>query len=384
MKIKLLLIPLLMGLLASPMVKGQDEEAEKSFSISGSVDTYFHTALGTEEDAPGSSFANLKGFSLGMANIIASYDGEKAGFVADLVFGPRGTDAVFYSPYYSTSAQIVNQLYAYWKPSESFTVTMGNFNTFLGYEVISPTVNINYSTSYMFSYGPFSHTGIKANVDLEGGVNILFAVMNPTDFTEFNPVSTYTLGAQLGYSGDAGGIWLNLIYGDQDGTLEDDAVDHDGDGIADDYSYGGLFQIDLTTGWDLTDNFYLGVNASIQTLGAGEVFDGTDIVDSDADNSSFAGLAIYPKLTLSETFALGFRAEYLAIKNYHLGIVGLDEDGNGNVIDLTVSGNIAVGNLMIIPELRVDMASEDTWTKKDDDELTKTMPTFNLAAVYKF
>ena len=41
------------------------------------------------------------------------------------------------------------------------TVTLGNFNTFLGYEVISPAANFNYSTSYMFSYGPFSHTGMK-------------------------------------------------------------------------------------------------------------------------------------------------------------------------------------------------------------------------------
>ena len=49
----------------------------------------------------GSSFANNTGFALGMANIIASYEGEKVGVVADLVFGPRGTDATFASPMYS-------------------------------------------------------------------------------------------------------------------------------------------------------------------------------------------------------------------------------------------------------------------------------------------
>ncbi len=45
--------------------------------------------------APGTSFANRPGFALGMANLIASYEGEKVGFVADLVFGPRGEEAVF-------------------------------------------------------------------------------------------------------------------------------------------------------------------------------------------------------------------------------------------------------------------------------------------------
>ncbi len=104
-----------------------------------------------------------------MVNLIAGYEGEKVGFVADLVFGPRGSDAVFLSPYYNAgagTANIINQLYTYWKVSDAVTLTLGNFNTFLGYEVISPTANFNYSTSYMFSYGPFSHTGLKADFAL--------------------------------------------------------------------------------------------------------------------------------------------------------------------------------------------------------------------------
>ena len=48
-----------------------------------------------------------------------SYEGEKSGFVADLVFGPRGADAVFGlpngigdagDPHFYRSANIVNQL----------------------------------------------------------------------------------------------------------------------------------------------------------------------------------------------------------------------------------------------------------------------------------
>ena len=69
----------------------QEEEAESSptFSVAGSIDTYFRSS----EAAPGTSFANLPGFAMGMANIIMSYEGEKSGFVADLVYGPRGADA---------------------------------------------------------------------------------------------------------------------------------------------------------------------------------------------------------------------------------------------------------------------------------------------------
>ena len=116
------------------MTLNAQDEAPK-LSVSGTVDVYYRANLSAPNDedaiAPGSSFAQLPGFSLGMANVIASYEGEKAGFVADLVFGPRGTDAIFASPMDSGTGNIVNQLYAYWNVSESVTLTMGNFNTFL-------------------------------------------------------------------------------------------------------------------------------------------------------------------------------------------------------------------------------------------------------------
>src|SRR5690606_25110413 len=221
-------------------------QEEAKFQISGSVDGYYRYNFSDEQrQAPLSSFANDPGFALGMANVIASYEGEKVGFVADLVFGPRGEDAVFLS---TGSSNIVNQLYVYWTVSDAVTLTFGNFNTFLGYEVISPTGNFNYSTSYMFSYGPFSHTGLKADFSLSENWSAMLAVMNPTDYTEYNPAGVYTFGAQLGYETEKGGTWLNAIYGKQ----------YDGTAISEE----ATFQIDLTTGYDLTDMFYLGLNAT--------------------------------------------------------------------------------------------------------------------------
>ena len=104
-----------------------------------------------------------------MANLTASIETDKVGFMADFVLGPRGEDATFLSPDLRPggSSNIVNQLYAYWNMTDKLTATIGNFNTFLGYEVISPTGNFNYSTSYMFSYGPFSHTGLKVDIATE-------------------------------------------------------------------------------------------------------------------------------------------------------------------------------------------------------------------------
>ena len=370
---------------ATPVVVVEEEE-EKTFTLSGSVDAYYHTSfksinpsavtpLGTLASAPSTSFANLKGFSLGMVNLIASYQGEKVGFTGDLVFGPRGKDAVFGT---ATGQAIVNQAFVYYKLSDKFTVNLGQFNTFLGYEVISPAVNFHYSTSYLFSFGPFNHTGLRVDYAGEDGFVAKLALMNPTDIVEFNPVNTYTIGAQIGKTSDAGGIWLNFLYGDQDGTLDKKV------NVAGDASNGTLFQADLTTGWNLGEKFYIGANASIQSTSTGEFVNGAgNIVDATGDPSSFFGVALYPKIQLTETFALGLRAEHFAIKNNHLGIFGLDTEGDGSVNEFTLSGNYKVGGFTFIPEFRIDMTSEDSFLDADLKP-TNMMPTLNMAAVYKF
>jgi len=317
-----------------------DEEESTKFDISGTVDVYYRTNLtgpnGDNAIAPGSSFANLDGFALGMANVIASYEGEKVGFVADLVFGPRGTDAIFLSPQYSLTGNIINQLYAYWNVSDSFTLTLGNFNTFLGYEVISPAGNFNYSTSYLFSYGPFSHTGLKADFDLGNDWSAMVAVMNPTDVTELNGDGDYAAGAQLGYSGQ----YLNFLY-----------------------SEGG-FEIDYTGGFDLSEDFFLGINAAY--------FDNSDA------GVDFAGVALYPQYKTSENFTLGLRGEYFTETG--VGAIG---GGAESVIALTLSGNATIGDLTIIPEIRLDSADEDAFLNADLDP-TASLASFVLAAVYSF
>jgi hypothetical protein len=323
----------------------QEEETKekKSFSFSGSVDAYYRANLTAPNDenaiAPGSSFANLPGFALGMANVIASYEGEKVGFVADLVFGPRGTDAIFASPMYSDTGNIINQLYAYWDVSESVTLTMGNFNTFLGYEVISPVANFNYSTSYLFSYGPFSHTGLKADIALSDDLSLMLGVFNDTDLTEFNPTGDYAVGAQLGYADQ----FLNVLL---------------------DPSF---FEIDFTGGVDLTDEIFLGINAAYLSL--------------DDDAGGFMGAALYPQYTVSNTFSIGLRGEYFA-EDGNFGAIGSGIKDT-SVFAATLTGSFSIDNLMIKPEIRLDSASDDAFID-NDLAATKSLGSFVVAAIYKF
>lgn len=350
-----------------------DDTKAAPLSLSGSVDSYYRTTLNTYDKgasaAPVSSFNNQTGFALGMINLVASKEGEKSGFVADLVFGERGQQAVFNS----FGTYMVNQLYAWFKPMDDLTITIGNFNTFLGYEVISPTGNFNYSTSYAFSYGPFSHTGIKADYAISDELNFLLAAMNPTDMTDWSPNSNMTLGAQLGYSADNGGAWLNLVHGNQTG--QDDADQK-------------LTQIDLTTGWDLTDQLYAGLNLT---------WNGTSSGIDTVDANSYIAAGLYLQYALSDDLSIGFRGEYLGESNGGYGILGqyapvYDADGKASVIDLTLSANCKVGDLTLIPEVRIDMVSDsspatgtaiEAFTDKNGDA-TSNLISLGLAAVYAF
>lgn len=322
-----------------------DSEDKKKFSLSGSIDAYYRVNFNGPnkelEDgtivAPGSSFANLPGFALGMANVIAAYEGEKVGFVADLVFGPRGTDAIFASPMYSATGDIVNQLYAYWNVSDKVTLTFGNFNTFLGYEVISPVANFNYSTSYLFSYGPFSHTGLKADFAFTDDFSLMLAVMNPTDLTEFNPTGKYAFGAQLGFKGQ----YLNFLTDD------------------------GAFEIDYTGGFDITKSVFLGINAAYYNN----------------DDFGFAGVALYPQFATSDNFTIGFRGEYF-LEDGDFGAIGTGVE-DSSVFAATLTGSYTINSLIIKPELRLDSASDDAFMDNDLAP-TKSLSSFLLAAIYAF
>ena len=305
------------------------QEEEPTLSISGTVDAYYQTYITSPDDAGtafGTSFADETGFALGMANLVASYDLESTGVVADVVFGPRGDSAV--------GGYNLNQLYAYWNVTEGTTLTMGRFNTYLGYEVISPAGNFNYSTSYMFSSGPFSMVGLKGDFTL-GETSLMLAIMNPTDVNN-NTTGGYALGAQFGYAGQ----FLNLYY-DNDEVLG--------------------FEVDYTGGFDVDDELFIGINAAYQV----------------SNDAGFYGVALYPQYTVSDSFAVGLRGE----------LFGLHDDSDDDlpsVFSTTLTGSYTVENLTIKPEIRLDSWSELEPYTDNDGLATDSLAAFTIAAIYSF
>ncbi|SKB26656.1 outer membrane beta-barrel protein [Maribacter arcticus] len=325
-------------LLAVSSVIAQEEE-KSALSLSGSIDTYYRTTFneaGVDESSSFTSFANQTGFALGMANIIGTYETGDTGFVVDLVFGPRGTEATFNNDVLNG---VINQAYAYWNVSEGTTLTIGRFNTFLGYEVIAPAANFNYSVSHLFSNGPFSHVGLKADFTLSDDVSLMLGVMNPWDTNDITGTGEYSFGGQLGFYGQ----FLNLYY---------DSGKNDGLG----------FEIDYTGGFDVSDDFFFGINAAYNKNSETE--------------SGFYGLAIYPQLTTSETFAIGLRGEYMTFTQD-----GLDDTP---VLAATLTGSYTTGNLIIKPEVRLDSWGNDVEPFGNATDPTNSLASFTLAAIYSF
>ena len=328
----LCLVALLSFTTTTVMAQDDDTADEPTFSFSGSVDTYFRASFSEDPTGPQTSFADLNGFALGMANFIVSYEGEKSGFVADVVFGPRGSAAVFGSV--GNSSELVNQLYAYYNLSDNVTFTLGNFNTFLGYEVISPVANFNYSTSYMFSYGPFSHTGAKLDFSVSDDISIMLGVFNQTDQTEYNLDRYTAFGAQLGLYGQ----YLNYLGGD------------------------GYSQIDFTGGFDLSDSFFLGINATTASM----------------DDMGFSGVALYPQIAASDSFSLGLRGEFFATTGGYLF-----DDGDQDNLSITLTGSFTSGNFIFKPEFRIDSNSAEIFAISPT-EMSDSLSSFVFAMIYSF
>ena len=343
--------------IASFSVKAQDESP--AIDITGFADLYYQYNF--NENASGlTSFTEAhNSFELGMINLVFSTEFGKAGLVADLGFGPRADVANGFAG--STLAPI-KQLYLTYAFSDRITLTAGNFGTHVGYEIIDAPGNFNYSTSYMFSYGPFYHTGVKLDVGIADNIGFMVGFFNDTDSkTDLN--DTKHFGAQLSYSLGGLDAYFNFLGGNEDGV--------DGSG-------NNSFQYDITATFQASDKLMVGLNTTTKVMRYSE-----DETLGSIPNDQWFGGALYLNYTVTDDFALGFRGEYFDDTDaLNIFDIATFPDG-GNLVDLTLSANIKSGPLTFIPEFRVDIASEDIFT--DANGLPAgTSPTVLTALVYSF
>ncbi len=115
-----------------------------------------------------------------MASLRADHSFGKASATVDLGFGRRAEEFSYADPNNATLFA-VKQAYVSYAVSNKIKLTMGKWATHIGYELADAYLNRNYSMSYMFSYGPFSHTGLKADFGLGEKSAFMVGMANTTD-----------------------------------------------------------------------------------------------------------------------------------------------------------------------------------------------------------
>jgi len=349
MKTKILVLSLLSVL--SFKAIAQNDSTSTPLSISGSADTYWKYDFSKKANLLTSFATDQNSLSLGMIDVVLKKSTGRASFVGEISFGPRGEGQSIPNTGSAGQSFHIQNLYANYAFSDKFSMTAGYMGTFVGYEVISPVGNYNYSTSYLFTNGPFQNAGVKATYAFSPKVSLMAGLFNGwNSYTATNGVSNF--GTQLMVTPAEGWTaYLNLLTGED--------------------AYGGYGTIiDLTTGYQVSESLKVGLNLA-------------DFSKSKSADGGYTGAALYLQNSFTKGFGLGLRTEYF---NSKAGSKGLTLSGilpNQSVVAFTLSGNLKAGGLTFIPELRLDNGSATQFLKENGSP-TKSASQFSLAAVYAF
>jgi len=342
---KILLLSLITVSALSFKVQAQDKAADPPLTITGSVDAYYKYDFSGHNNIPTSFASDNNSFSIGMIDLALKKKVGKASFVGEASFGPRSDQSL------PVPANHIQNLYVSYDVTDHFNLTGGYMGTFIGYEVISPVGNFNYSTSYLFTNGPFQNAGVKATFLFSDKASLMVGAFNDqwNVYTAVHNIGAF--GAQLMLAPVKGWTaYINLLT-TSNSTPTSGTV------------------IDLTTAYQITDAFKLGLNAADYSASKG------------AGTGGYSGIALYPQLAVSSDVTLGVRGEYFKTKTGTFATFG--PPAGSSVTAFTLTANIKSGPLTLIPEVRLDNGKTNMFTNSSL-AASKSASQFVLAAVYAF
>ncbi|MEO6905002.1 MAG: outer membrane beta-barrel protein, partial [Ginsengibacter sp.] len=332
-------------------INAQDSSKVSSIKLSGSADVYYRYDFNNPKSAPYNNYTSFtnsqNSFELGMVSVKAEHNTGKVGMVADIGFGKRAEEFSYND---GGSSVAIKQLFFTWSPSSAVKLTLGSWSTHIGYESVDAYLNGNYSMSYMFSFGPFFHTGLKAEFSLNAKTTLMFGIANPSDLKQASNFPKMII-AQLSTASKDDKLKAYLNY--QGGKHNDS---------------GRLYQADFVLNYSISEKFNLGYNGTVQSR----------------QNNNFGkwesakiwyGSALYANAAPKEWLGFTLRTEYFNDKK---NILGFDAD----IFATTFSTNFKIDNLTIIPEFRFENAKRKIYSKQND--VVNNTGNFLLAAVYKF
>jgi Putative beta-barrel porin-2, OmpL-like. bbp2 len=333
-----------------------DPKKEPFLVISGSADAYYKVDFANTKANGFTSFTQTHNtFALGMASVKFEHKGRKVSAVADLGFGQRAKDFAYTD---DGITQAIKQLYVSYAPTDWVKFTLGTWATHVGYELLDPQLNRNYSMSYMFTNGPFSHTGAKAELT-KGKHGLMIGVSNATDFRIIpdGQINRKFFIAQYSFKPtDAISIYLNYAGGQSPDTSKSN-------------------QFDAVVTAKIGKKFNIGYNGTINST---KTWDG--VKSNKAE--SWWGSALYFNYDPKSWIGLTLRTELFGDEKQYKVFSGATE--GGNVFAATLSASLKTGGFIFIPEFRIDNTKKAVLFTDKNGAFKRSASSFLLAAIYSF
>ena len=367
-----------------------DDDTKSPFTFSGYLDSYYIGNFNRPLSRSNSGVANARAFDLtsgqfqlGLVQTKMTYANDKSEAVVDLTFGPNadlgnyGNLVSVLNPDYTGMALAIKQAYFTYNFSDRFSMTAGQFGTHIGYEVIDAPVNFNYSLSNLFNNGPFYHTGLKGTYAFSDRASLMLGLVNNVDGLGDNNRQKGFI-SQLYFSPvENWGVYLNYMGSNE---ASDDVP-----GVPQDKAFYRIF--DLTTSYQITEKFLLGLNAAYGAQ-KGDFQGG----GGPSEAQTWGGAALYANVALTDGFGIGARYENFNNTNGPRGLVNSNGVGT-KVNSFTLTGNftLADGHVLLKPELRIDSypkMSRSGETQQFEDEngnfTNNSQTTLGMAFIYAF
>lgn len=343
-------------------------ESKGTLDLTGYVDMYYQYNL--NNPASGLNQGRIfdlyhNSFSLGLVQTMITYSKDRVKVVADLTFGPNADLGNFGN---EGTARFIKQAYLSYDLTDKLAFTIGQYGTHIGYELIDAPFNYNYSLSYLFGNGPFYHTGAKLDYTVSDRFGLMLGVVNGWDgLQDFNSKKSITAQVHMAPAEDFD-VYVNWIGGDEFNT-ESNFGDHKG-------SFTNLY--DLTTSYQVTEAFKVGVNAAYGTFKSSVTE--YNVADPWSRDATWSGAALYLNYDASDKVGFGVRGEYFSDPK------GVRYFGPLEVTALTLTGDIKLADskFNIKPELRHDMAKAASFEDRFGNLSKKNQTTVGVAFIYSF
>ena len=289
----------------------------------------------------------------------------KEGF-GGLVNVTAGEDASVTKSYgWNTSEFDLTQAYVSYTGGP-LTVIGGKFATLAGAELITSPSNPNYSHSLLFTYGPYTHTGLRATYAVSDMVSLIAGVNNGWDqVRDMNRNKTVELGVTASPN-----KMLSLAASAYSGVEQLSGAPGGVQGKRD--------FLDLLATINATDKLTFVVNYDTASQ------ENATLVSGSTGKAKWNAIVGYANYQISDQWRVSFRAERFDDKDgYKLGTAAGATSGQ-KVKDYTLTvAYMPTKSAELRAEVRQDKSDQLMFTQTDGS-MSKDQSSFGLQAIYKF